>query len=640
MTSRLLLILLAAIALLASSALAAELTAPDQVLLKKGLARVGNWYLLDVDAHLAQGLRSVRKATNQIDENTARRRQIEGQIKQAATALEQWNRQFRDVNEQRKNATGQRAEQLGAENNILITKMREGARYLDDREKALKNLPVPSDDLIAAVMDVSDKMEAAAKRYEELAADAEVQAAIKQLNVKGAAPIKLGPSPQFQQELKPMRKLRDSVDSGVVKLEFAGGVPHVTVTINGNVTERMVFDSGAAGVVIAPDLARKLGLHPGPNDQVLELQVANGQITKAHRMRLKSVRVGQFTAEDVECAVLPPDVKGDNLLGGTFLKHFVYHMDLGASELHLRQISGKPKVDGLLAARNLATTTATTAPIGWPAGEWAKHMNPATAKRNGDAIVITRDERIITDRPFAPPITFKIVAKTNSSNIRLAYASDSIIFNWEQDKTFLHIVGGPAGGKHKPGAGELPRNQWVNLELTVLPDSMIIKVNAKERYRAWADFSKVNEPLTIFTYGDAVVSIRSIVPSTPAETTVQETGPFKQRVTIEIEASIDGEDTLRLSRSGAKWTHQQYGWPSDVRINGKSWDVKSHGELMSGEQSAKFLQTLDFSDARVIEALGRSPVTSEPGEDGIVLKFSDPGSGADKYRVKVSVAQR
>jgi hypothetical protein len=44
---------------------------------------------------------------------------------------------------------------------------------------------------------------------------------------------------------------------------------------------------------------------------------------------------------------------------------------------------------------------------------------------------------------------------------------------------------------------------------------MIIKTNGKERFRTSADFSKVDEPLAIFTAGGATVSVRSIVPIVP-----------------------------------------------------------------------------------------------------------------------------
>src|SRR5205807_3807882 len=73
------------------------------------------------------------------------------------------------------------------------------------------------------------------------------------------------------------------------------------------------------------------------------MQLADGKVVEARHMVLKSVRVGQFTVENVDCAVLPETlVAADNLLGGSFLRNFVYKLDPQAGELHLSQIGGKP----------------------------------------------------------------------------------------------------------------------------------------------------------------------------------------------------------------------------------------------------------------------------------------------------------
>jgi len=44
-------------------------------------------------------------------------------------------------------------------------------------------------------------------------------------------------------------------------------------------------------------------------------------------MVLKSVRVGQFTVEDVDCAVLPDSWWRRTTAGRKFLRNFVYKLD-------------------------------------------------------------------------------------------------------------------------------------------------------------------------------------------------------------------------------------------------------------------------------------------------------------------------
>ena len=111
-------------------------------------------------------------------------------------------------------------------------------------------------------------------------------------------------------------------------------------------------------------------------------------------------------------------------------------------------------------------------------------------------------------------MTFRIVAKTDSTDLRLAYACDQMIFNWELNKSELRVDGGLIGGQHRPGFGEIPVNKWVTFEIVVKPDLMTVTADGKERLKAKGDFSKVNQPLSIFTMGNkqkAIVSVKSVV---------------------------------------------------------------------------------------------------------------------------------
>ena len=86
-----------------------------------------------------------------------------------------------------------------------------------------------------------------------------------------------------------------------------------------------------------------IGLNPSTADEVkddptVRLQLGDGKVVEAKQMILKSVRVGSFTVENVECAVLPPVlVAAEPALGGSFLKHFTYKLDPKAGKLHLAQ---------------------------------------------------------------------------------------------------------------------------------------------------------------------------------------------------------------------------------------------------------------------------------------------------------------
>src|SRR5439155_20018948 len=72
-------------------------------------------------------------------------------------------------------------------------------------------------------------------------------------------------------------------------------------------------------------------------------------------------------------------------------------------------------------------------------------------------IELQGSQRLTTPRRFRPPVEITVVAKTDSTNLRLAYAADDLVVNWESDPTTLRVNGGPANGKDKKGGGAVPR---------------------------------------------------------------------------------------------------------------------------------------------------------------------------------------
>ena len=71
----------------------------------------------------------------------------------------------------------------------------------------------------------------------------------------------------------------------------------------------------------------------------IRLTLADGKIVEGWLMSVKSITVGPFTVENVECAVLPENlIAAHPLLGGTFLKNFVYKLDLTAQKLDMSKV--------------------------------------------------------------------------------------------------------------------------------------------------------------------------------------------------------------------------------------------------------------------------------------------------------------
>jgi hypothetical protein len=135
-------------------------------------------------------------------------------------------------------------------------------------------------------------------------------------------------------------------------------------------------------------------------------------------------------------------------------------------------------------------------------------------------VSLPNGRRMRTRQMHQPPVTFRIVAQTDSTNLRMRYAASQIIFNWEGNPSELRIDGGPANGRHKAGAGAIPANQWVAVELTVTKGEMIIRVDGEERYRTGADFSNTRQSMQIWSMG-STVKVRSVQVVEPADAAVE-----------------------------------------------------------------------------------------------------------------------
>lgn len=157
--------------------------------------------------------------------------------------------------------------------------------------------------------------------------------------------------------------------------------------------------------------------------------------------------------------------------------------------------------------------------LGVPAGGHGKSIMEtmrltAGTKKDGIVELTQYGSLLTTPELYKPPVTFTFVAKT-SSQIRFGYAADQFIFGWEGNPTQLRVDGGPANGQHKDGAGGIVPDQWTTFELTVLPNSLRIRVNGQERYTTRADFSNINQPLEIRSVNTKYVQVKSVEVSKP-----------------------------------------------------------------------------------------------------------------------------
>ncbi len=235
--------------------------------------------------------------------------------------------------------------QIVGQMNILYLKAKDAhTQQRELEEKGGKYGVTVKADFVDQMVALNAKAEATNAKYTELAADADVKAAIDKVNETAKPHMKLGPSAAFAAAFNQLKAWRKDIESESIPLYEDGGVNAVDVLLNGE-THRMILDSGASTIMLPAELAEELKMVPGEKDRPVQMTIADGSTIMGHEMTLKSVRVGRFAMENVICVVLDhtPN-KAPALLGNTFLSHFIIKLDSKGGALHLTEVSKDDKL--------------------------------------------------------------------------------------------------------------------------------------------------------------------------------------------------------------------------------------------------------------------------------------------------------
>ena len=127
-----------------------------------------------------------------------------------------------------------------------------------------------------------------------------------------------------------------------------------------------------------------------------------------------------------------------------------------------------------------------------------------------EGIVLHEGDRLTTPGAFRPPVEINVLAKTDSTNIRLVYAADQLIFNWENDLKQLRVDGGPANGLHKAGAGSIPKDRFVAIKWLVSRTNQAIYVDNELRFEHRGDYSTINRAVSVFPGAGSTVTVKSL----------------------------------------------------------------------------------------------------------------------------------
>jgi clan AA aspartic protease (TIGR02281 family) len=340
--------LVAAVALFAC--VPALLAAPTKDPLKEqGLTKVGSTYVVTEEADVLAGMKALRDEKKQVDADNRIRQGYESKLaadrkfvkdsKKEAQGLEERLAVVRDANVHNR---------MVARFNTLVVKVQEA---LDEQKELVDKISkVGSDSQTKFVDDLvalGEKADAATEKYTKLTDDPDVKAAL----AKATPKLPLGPTEDFTKAAEDLKKWREKIESEAIPMVEEGGVHVVDVRVNGE-SIPMIVDPGSSTIMLTTELAQKLRMVPGDQDPTIQMRLADGHIVDGKQMVLKSVRVGRFTRENVECVVLlNNDKEAQPLLGNSFLANFVVKMDQKSGKLHLTEVDTTEKKISVIGAK-------------------------------------------------------------------------------------------------------------------------------------------------------------------------------------------------------------------------------------------------------------------------------------------------
>ncbi|MGE3316032.1 MAG: TIGR02281 family clan AA aspartic protease [Planctomycetaceae bacterium] len=194
---------------------------------------------------------------------------------------------------------------------------------------------------VGRVLELRPLADKVALRYKDLAENSDVKSALAEFNTAANKSFEIEPSRTFQSSVKRLESLEKSIVSEKVPLRREGNSYFASVVINSKHAHEMVVDTGASLLLLPHRMAVESGVEFSDSDPKIMLSIADGSRINGRLTKLPSVRVGQFTATDVECAVLGPEATdAPALLGMSFLGKFKFELNAQSSQLSLMRVDG------------------------------------------------------------------------------------------------------------------------------------------------------------------------------------------------------------------------------------------------------------------------------------------------------------
>ena len=119
--------------------------------------------------------------------------------------------------------------------------------------------------------------------------------------------------------------------------------------------------------------------------------------------------------------------------------------------------------------------------------------------------------------PFAcrAPFAFRVVGKTDSTNLRMHLHRGELIFNWECSVRELRVHDPATGQQHGlKNKGFITTNEWHEISWEIRLNSMRVVVDGEVRFETQGDYSNIESVPSVGPCFGSTVSVRefSIAP--------------------------------------------------------------------------------------------------------------------------------
>jgi len=323
---------------------AADEKSPEELLASKGLRKLSASFSLPEEAELSKQFRdvdSLRKKLRDLQREVRmwqkrvndkkkliivylqKRRQLRAQLPLARSA-EMHNRIVHMLNE--------------LADRIVL--MQEAGREEESLKAARAAANEQTETYIQRLLETRQLYEKVEEKYKDLAADPAIEKAIDEYNKTSDKTYKLGPGTGLLSTARRLEKLENAVLSESIDLrQGPGRLWYVPVMFNRKYSKELAIDTGASIIALPWNTAKAVGLTPTEKDPTLTVRMADGKTVEAKQVFAETVRVGKFTVENVECAVMPPELtQAPPLLGLSFLSNFSFKIDTSQAKLIMATI--------------------------------------------------------------------------------------------------------------------------------------------------------------------------------------------------------------------------------------------------------------------------------------------------------------